>query len=268
MKKTGKLFGMMAITTALALGTAMPAFAAEKYGVDVSGEKSTATEQGGSVATDVKIATRVTNINVAVPLTVTIVADSGSGDVLAPSAGLKNYTAGALSSTTGYRIENYSPFPVKVSNIETKDTSDGKWALLSASDVTDGTLIDDATMYGRTGDLLLKLVPSDPKNEKEGANQVALNEGNQRSNQVIDLGEVLEAGVDPDWAIARKASSTEPAIMGLTLSGSNSILRNINEGSILWGTDEEANEADESIEAENAFQIIYTVSATSLNDTL
>lgn len=266
MKKTSKLLGAVALSTALAFGAAIPAFGAERYGVDVSVESDTATEQGGSVATDVKIATRVTNINVAVPLTITIVADSGSGEILAPTAGVKNYEDGVWNSTTGYRIENYSPFPVKVSNIETKDTSDGKWALLAGTSVTDGTLTDAATQYGRTGDLLLKLVPSNKVDDKSGSNQTALNEANQLSNQVIDLGEVLDSGINPGWAVARKASATEPAIMGLTLSGTNSILRNVNEGSILWGTDEEGNEADESIEAEKAFQIIYTVSATSLND--
>lgn len=267
MKKTSKLFGTMALSAALALGCAMPAFAAEPYGTSV--DETTGPEnvkQGSNVSTDVHVATRITNINVAVPLNVTIVADAASNEVLAPTSGLKHYTDGAFdaSATTGYRIENYSPFPVKITDIATQDTSDGAW-VLTADDV-----IGEEAKAGKIGDLNLTIKPSGfsqsdtEKNEGNKHPEADTKNGINLASIKVE-GDATKSGTDPKWIIDRKVTTDEPSIMGLTLSGSNSILKNVNEGSILMGTDKDpVTDGPDPVEADKAFKIFYTVSATSL----
>lgn len=269
MKASSKIFGAVALSAALALGCAVPAFAAEPYGTNVGAATVENTKQGGSVATDVKVATIVTNINVAVPLNVTIVADAASNQVLAPTSGLKHYVDGAYdsSATTGYRIENYSPFPVKIADIATVDTSDGGWALVNA------TVLGQETATGKIGDLNLTLKPGNAGSSITGGVMISNDEGNKNPDAEtagINLADVKVAAagdkssVDPKWTIDRKVSDDEPAIMGLLLSGSNSILKNVNEPSILQGSAETPVNPD-PVEADKAFKIFYTVGATSLS---
>lgn len=269
MKASTKLIGTVALSAALALGCAAPALAAEPYGTTVpQGEKQTV-KQGDAVSTDVKVATRITNINCSVPLSLTIVADSAGGNILAPTAGLKHYTGGVFDpdATTGYRIENYSPFPIKVADIATADTSDGNWALVS-TDVTG----QDAT--AKIGDLNLVLRPANAGSSTSGGDMVTNDEGNKNPNaetaginlaaiKLADPATSLKSGTDPKWTIDRTVSADEPAIMGLALAGMNSILKNVNEGSILMG-DETNPVTPDPVAADNAFKIYYTVGATSL----
>lgn len=268
MKKTSKVFGAVALSAALAFGCALPAFADEPYGTAIGDADVQTKQQGDAVATDVKVATRVTNINVAVPLQVTIVAETASNQVLAPTAGLKHYVDGVYdsSATTGYRIENYSPFPVKVADIAVLDTSDGGWALVSTD------VLEQETTTGKIGDLNLTLKPANAGSNIIGGNTVWNDEGNKNPNAETDginLADVQvaaegdQSSTDPKWTIDRKVSDDEPAIMGLLLAGSNSILKNVNEPSILMGDADNQVEND-PIEADNAFRIFYTVSATSL----
>ena len=63
MKKSGKALGALALSATLAMGCAVPAFAADEYGTDI-GIYSDHTEnlkQNDSVYTDVKIATMITD---------------------------------------------------------------------------------------------------------------------------------------------------------------------------------------------------------------
>ena len=267
MKKPNKRLGALALSATLALGCAAPAFA-DPYGTDVDGASVETKKQGESVATDVKVATIVTNINVAVPLNVTIVADAASNQVLAPSAGLKHYAGGAYdgSATTGYRIENYSPFPVKIADIATLDTSAGGWALVSTD------VLGQEAAAGSIGDLNLTLKPANAGSTITGGTMISNDEGNKNPDAEttgINLADVKVAaegdksGTDPKWTIDRKVSDDEPAIMGLLLSGANSILKNVNEGSILMGSADAPVDSD-PVAADNAFKIFYVVGATSL----
>lgn len=271
MKATSKVFGAVALSAALALGCAVPAFAAEPYGtsVDAATVPEDGVKQGGSVATDVKVATIVTNINVAVPLNVTIVADAASNNVLAPTSGLKHYVDGVYdsSATTGYRIENYSPFPVKIADIATVDTSDGGWALVNAD------VLGKDTGTGTIGDLNLTLKPGNLGPSVSNGVMTTNDEGNKTNDAAdsdgINLADVkvaaegTKSGTDPKWTVDRKVSNDEPAIMGLLLSGTNSILKNVKEPSILQGSADDPVNPD-PVEADKAFKIFYTVSATSL----
>ena len=258
MKKSGKALGALALSATLAMGCAVPAFAADEYGTDI-GIYSDHTEnlkQNDSVYTDVKIATMITNINVAVPLDVTIVADSAGTSVLHPSAGLKNYTNGAFdpAATTGYRIENSSSYPVAIKNIQVTDSSSGEWAVVASLNA------DNNTHTGTIGDLELTLEPSEAQSGMSGSNKTQWNEGNKGTGGALNLATALDASIDPSWIVERKVSDDEPSIMGLLLSGRNSILRNVNEGSILLGDASNPQDPDPVL-ADNAFRITYTVGA-------
>lgn len=268
MKKTSKLFGAAALSAALAIGCAAPALADELYGTTNGDYDIQNAKQGDAVATDVKVATIVSNINVAVPLQVTIVAETAGNEVLAPTSGLKHYTGGVFdaSATTGYRIENYSPFPIKVADIATMDTSEGGWALVNTP------VQGQQTGTGKIGDLNLTLKPAAPDSNITNDVLVYKNEGNKNltaNSDGINLADVKVtaegdlSGTDPKWTIDRKVSDDEPAIMGLVLSGANSILQNVNEPSILLGDKDNPIEND-PIAADDAFRIFYVVGATSL----
>lgn len=267
MKKTSKLLGSVVLSTALALGCAAPAFAAPDnpdgpYGTEVGemDHRDNLKQNDNSMGTDVKIATVVTNINVAVPLTITIVADASGTNILAPNAGLKTYDAatGALpedgSGITGYRIENYSTYPVAIKGIEVTDNSGGDWALVES------IAADNLTHTGEYGDLALTLTPSAAK---EVNAVLTANEGDKSGgNNVVSLFSALSSLQTPGWIVDRQKSATEPAIMGLTLAGTNSALKNVNDDSVLLGSSDDPLETD-PLKPDEAFKITYTVGAAS-----
>jgi len=263
MKKTSKALSGIALSAALALGCAAPAFAAPDnadgpYGTEVGTQQQYVKKQNETTATDVKIATVVTNINVAVPLNITIVADAAGTDIMHPSAGMKHQDAsGALLATngiTGYRIENYSTYPIAIKGIEVTDNSDGDWALVEA------IAADNLTKTGEYGDLALTLTPSAAK----AVNAVpTVNEGDKSGgNNAVTLFDALGAKQEPGWIVDRKVSDDIPAIMGLLIEGKNSALKNVNDDSVLLGDKDNPQDPD-PVKADEAFKIIYTVGAAS-----
>ena len=268
MKKTSKALSGIALAAALALGCAAPAFAAPDnadgpYGTEVGTQQQYVKKQNETAATDVKIATVVTNINVAVPLTITIVADAAGTDILAPTAGLKTYdgATGALptdgSGITGYRIENYSTYPIAIKGIEVTDNSNGQWELVDAI-AADGT----ATTGGpnKVGDLALTLTPAAAVNN---TTQYLVNEGDKSGgNNVVRLFDAVTTKQEPGWIVDRKVSDDIPAIMGLLIEGKNSALKNVNDDSVLLGDKDNPQDPD-PVKADEAFKIIYTVGAAS-----
>ena len=258
MKNTSKVLGAIALSATLAAGCAIPAFAADEYGTAVGDQQEYVKKHNDTVATDVKIATVVTNINVAVPLNITIVADAAGTDIMHPSAGMKHQDAsGALLATngiTGYRIENYSTYPIAIKGIEVTDNSDGDWALVEA------IAADNLTKTGEYGDLALTLTPSAAK----AVNAVpTVNEGDKSGgNNAVTLFDALDAKQEPGWIVDRQVSDTEPAIMGLLLAGKNSALKNVNDDSVLLGSADDPKDPD-PLKPDEAFKIIYTVGAAS-----
>ena len=266
--KKSKMIGAAALSAALALGTAVPAFAVDEYGTstdEITDDQRTEDhKQNDSIATDVHVATMITNINVAVPLNVTIVADSAGGAVLKPSGGLKHYdAAGAFvaDGTTGYRIENYSSYPVKIDGVKVEENENGYWKIV-------GT-IDDANVSGTIGDLDLTLSPIAANNKKDdatGAIQVTKNEGNvaaDKADEVVALEDALTAAALPGWIIDRMApGTTEPSIMGLLIDGTSSKLKNVNQNSVLLAGPDGPEDEDRFM-PDDAFKIIYTVAAAS-----
>lgn len=156
MKK--KMFGAVAVSAALALGCAAPAFAeptnydqtytdgALKYGVDDKyqqidkadvakdadgdGERDGVAiiddQQDGNSQTPVYIQTNIAQINVAVPTKLVFVAESIGGDMMVPSAGV-------------YSIQNYTTkAAIYITDIEAA----------YADEEENWVLVDDATLVG------------------------------------------------------------------------------------------------------------------------
>lgn len=247
MKKTSKLFGAVALSAALAMGCAVPALASTADGTDVGTTMSTPKEPGDTgeghegMHTDVSVKTKIGQISVSVPLTVTIVAPTEGGAVAAPSAGLKDVAAGT-ATIKGYRIENTSSFPVEISKVATK-AAGSEWAITG-------------TTYNK-GLLTMTLTPSDTAKANLGLTDdvTAINEGDRtgKKTPVAIDGTEQEAG----WKIAGGGTATNPRIMGLILAGTSSAIKNV--GAVA--------DADNSLTAaEDAFTVSYTVAATTLTD--
>lgn len=261
--KKSKMIGAIALSTALALGCAVPAFA-DPYGTKMGemDHQDELKQHDDSMGTDVNVATMITNISVAVPLDLTIVADSAGGPIAAPSAGVKQLDSTgnmvtADDAITGYRIENYSTYPVKIEGISVTDNSDGQWELVSAL-AADGKTTGGAN---KVGDLCLTLAPSAPKAWTAAIPTV--NEGDVTTNATpVALFDAKSAVVNPAWIVDRQVSDTQPSIMGLTLAGNSSALKNVNDASVLLGTADDPQDPDPTM-ADCAFRITYTVAAAS-----
>lgn len=137
MKKTSKLFGAVALSAALALGCAAPAFAESKAPSQTSGEASTpteftginangegtATKSGTDSSTVVNVSTYVSQLSVTIPLKLPVVLDRAGGFGKAPT---KYYiqnnsgpdiqvTKASYKILTGEYTSDWN-FPVSVSN--------------------------------------------------------------------------------------------------------------------------------------------------------
>lgn len=262
MKKTSKVLGSVALAATLALGCAAPAFA-DPYGTAVGDmdSRNDLKQHDDSMGTDVNIATMITNISVAVPLDLTIVADSAGGPIMAPSAGVKTLDSTgnliAADPITGYRIENYSTYPVKIEGISVTDNSNGQWELVQAI-AADGKTTGDAN---KIGDLCLTLTPSAAKAWSSPIPTV--NEGDVSGTSAqVALFDAKGATQNPAWIIDRQISDTHPSILGLTLAGTSSALKNVNDASVLLGSDDDPLDPDPTL-ADRAFRITYTVAAAS-----
>lgn len=112
MKKTNRIFGAIAVSAALAMGTAMPAFALEgtladgnagTQGADKAFEMPDATAGTAGQSTAVNVFYNAEQIQAVVPIEMTIVATGDSdtaGNIMAPD----NYRIENLSSTVGLTV--------------------------------------------------------------------------------------------------------------------------------------------------------------------
>lgn len=162
MKKTSKLLGAVALSATLAMGTAIPAFAADAAGAtddiaptegdttinDVNAEDLTA----GSKNTIVKVSTHTSQITVTVPVALPVVADTTGGYGLSPN---------------NYSITNESVPDIEVTSASWNiiDGAKDAWNL-AGSEYEDrsGSPVNFTTNDGRSGtpsmgSLFLSMVP-------------------------------------------------------------------------------------------------------------
>ena len=146
MKKTSKLFGAIALSAALTVGCAMPAFAAPQANADgdyeavVEWNEDTdgniipeEIEDGadGATNTPVYIDVNRSNINVAVPIELRLVAETAGGNLICPSDGV--YGVWNYSTNTAVYINK-----VEVGYNDDVNANGVNWEL-----VTDASLVGD-----------------------------------------------------------------------------------------------------------------------------
>lgn len=228
MKKTSKLFGAVALSAALAMGCAVPAFATDPE-ASVDTDLSSTTSPDTGIETEVSLKAKINNINVAVPLKMSFVVNAEGGALAAaPSAGTKTLADGNVT-ISGYRIENGSPFDVAVTNVKAAASDTNEWKLLDASDTTDDITTSTYAVQGTIGDLKMTLEPSAAAEATATDDKIkkAKNEGNQSEGGLVNLKEDA-TGVDPDWRVKANISSNKAnSIMGLQLDGTSSRLLNV-----------------------------------------
>ncbi len=198
MKKASKACAAMALSAALAMGTALPAFATDPYkpgegtggtsydpttwdpndretfpsiGTDGTDQEMSdvVTDNKGTTSSNVWVDTFIDNLSVTVPLNVKVMAKASGGALKAqPSTGIVNWRPGNAPTNKGYRIENWSGLDVKVVGVASDDTiaenqfaGGPVWKLVPSA-----TNVDDPgyTATGKKADLALTLAPSAASN--------------------------------------------------------------------------------------------------------
>lgn len=141
MKK--QVFGAILLSAALAVGTAMPAFAAgstdtvhSKGNVGSNSDYTISSVAGNGGQTTVNVSTVITQINVSVPLTVSFYAETGGGTLGVPDDGI-------------YKLENHSANDVYIVNIATTSVDSNKWLTASGSANLETTQAVADVTYGK-----------------------------------------------------------------------------------------------------------------------
>lgn len=218
MKKTSKLFGAVSLSAALALGCAVPAFAADHDSDPNHIAAAIVTDDGANGLNDqnvgtskVQIAAEVGQLNATIPLKVKVVATTTGGNLLHVPAGTvadgtSTWTEATESTPAHYeysgfyRIENHSTdIDIRVVSITAAVDDSSNWEYSTTGNLTSATTVTDG---------------------KQGAVNLAIN------GQTIDNGESgSKALTGDDWKINKynSAQGTHSAL-GLLLSGSTSAL--------------------------------------------
>ncbi|WP_251211806.1 hypothetical protein [Adlercreutzia murintestinalis] len=239
---------------ALAVGTAVPAFAAPLDNGDqgsIIGDQATAdnlenqyTDQeyvpaDGQTSitgakTEVGVFSRLGQIKVSVPTKVALALTAAGGPISGPDPRTTasttdqvadDTTPAVLRSGSGYGIENLGGMPVKVSKVDA--AVDAKFGLLTSA-ATSST----AAPTGKTAGLALSLTPV--ANTAEGTSGAAITNLKATQNVTWTIGRATEQG-----------ETVTPTVMGITIGGTNSQLA----GSI----------GSEAVEATKALDITYTI---------
>lgn len=141
MKK--QIFGAILLSAALAVGTAMPAFAAgstdttgDTGSVGSDSDYTISSVAGSGGETTVNINTVITQISVTVPLEVGFNAETGGGTVGVPSDGT-------------YKLKNNSANDVYIVNIATTGVDSAKWQTVSGTSTFDPTVAVSDVTYGK-----------------------------------------------------------------------------------------------------------------------
>lgn len=247
MKKTSKLLGAVALSATLAMGTAIPAFAADAAGAtdDIeAAEEDTTTNAvdaeeltAGTKNTVVKVSTHTSQITVTVPIALPVVADTAGGYGLSPN---------------NYGITNESVPDIAVTGASWNIKSDvkDKWNLgggaFSVGDEADSFTANDEDVTGTPtmGTLYLSMVPGtfgddETWTDDESATVLEIASSTEKKQTFTQKGSNLDLG----WVIkgSGKAATEDEQTQLLHVTTSSSVI------------------AHEQKEASDVIEITYTV---------
>lgn len=219
MKK--KMWGALALSGALAMGCAMPAFALDAAvapGTDADGNGDfTLQDTKNTGSTDVKVLAEVTQLNATLPMEVTVVANMQGGQLLASPTGNLTGDAGE-----GYRVENRTILPLKLVDVQAAAGSDEKWTYVDSA-------ITDVTDYGgadKLGKINLTILNS--------TNDIATA---TTGGKVISSAAATALGFSvPAGTMAGENDPIEPGKLGLKLGGTTSYINSDEEIATADGT--------------------------------
>lgn len=263
MKKTSRLLGAVVLSAALAAGTAIPAFAAPQTGADGKYEsavewdknadgshKAKEVEDGADGASDTPVYIDVnrSNINVAVPMELRLVAETAGGSLICPTTGV-------------YAVENWSTnAPVYINKVEVEYNAEvnadgANWALVQdATLVGDGVEAADAAL----GNLLVELsAPAAQDTTADSTPAVGdtytlkVGAENAKVPTRAKAWKIAKAGLDGDNVIER----TFP--LNFTENCKSSIVQDADAANLLSQGDAEAGKT-----AADAFKLKYTISTS------
>lgn len=219
MKK--KMWGALALSAALATGTAMPAFALDAAvtpGADVDGNGDfTLQGEKNTGSTDVKVLAEVTQLNATLPMEVTVVANMQGGQLLASPTGNLTGNAGE-----GYRIENRTIMPLKLVDVQAAAGSDDKW-IYADSAITNVADYGGADKLGKINLTIL--------NDTDDIATATTNGKVISSSAATALGFSVPAGT-----VAGTNDPVTPGKLGLKLGGTTSYINSDEEIATADGT--------------------------------
>ncbi|WP_165061979.1 hypothetical protein [Adlercreutzia sp. ZJ154] len=255
MKKTSKLLGAIGLSAALAIGTAVPAFAATTQWTDAGNNDETTAlgslvedgtkgeiADGSNSSTKVHIGTNISQLSVQVPIKLYLATESAGGALIAPSAGtytIKNYTTTADIFVTKVQCD-YS-----TGNAAGKD-----WLL-----VEDGALVGagvaaaDATHANLKVDMAAKQ-PYNASGDKL-ASSSALGNWTLSADTTNDKN-VKDLSAGNGWVIYKAKDASTPCDIEIDFSGQSSVVKA-----------PEGFNSTAGANGNNAFNLTYTISASN-----
>lgn len=217
MKKTSKLFGAVALSAALALGTAVPAFADptfndDQIGVDGSNKVQTATMDAGTTSgnTNVFLKTTTTQINATIPLDIVVTANVEGGAMVTPSK--EAYKISNNNEKANLYVKSATATLEGTSN-EWKSAMDKTWPAAAVA-----TKDNNATK----GSILMRVDPSASINGTDTtwdpvlliATESTVTNGSSTYKKTIDS--------DKKWIVPAATDASTPGVLNLQLVGANS----------------------------------------------
>lgn len=197
MKKTTKLFAGVALSAALALGTALPAFAAD--------DPAPVDDQGVGQTT-VKVTAENGNVSATVPLFIPLSTNTDGGAYTPPTDGT-------------YQITNTGVFGIEVKQIEIVPIDNSGWTLVDKNAITDAMVGKDADLSGITenyGKISMEMTPG-TVSKVEGSDDVLAFAG-----LAVDLG----AAGGPSIVVKDQWKIERDSYLPIKIAGQTSRLKN------------------------------------------
>lgn len=275
MKKTSKIFGAIALSAALAMGTAVPAFAAPEWNDDkdvpqnveaddllTKESNNKTTTNGGDLATGetdkdtgkmttekntgaskVRVLSDAGQISATIPIMVYVVADTTGGELLVTPTGNAPRNPGDTGSQFinygGYRIENYSQdTAIRIAGITVVEENSGTYTWEYTNDSSHLGKGKEAPS-GKVGYIELTITPN--SESESSATMITLKKDDSQAAFLENASRI------DNWSISKAVDTPfgspdnktlVPGVIGLKIGGTTSQLKDAQKITLAdWTTD-------------------------------